>query len=51
MFLHLSVGHSVHGGACVAGSMHGGGMHGGGCAWQGVCVVDGSMCGKGACVA
>ena len=40
MFLHLSVSHSVHREACVAGGMHG----------RGACVERG-MHGRGACVA
>ena len=47
MFLHLSVSHSVHGGACMAG-----GMCGRGHVWQGACVAgDGGVHGRGACMA
>ena len=48
MFLHLSVSHSVHRGACMVGGMHGCGGH----VWLlGVCMVAGGVCGYwGACV-
>ena len=48
MFLHLSVSHSVHGGACVVVGgmcMAGGGRH----AWWGVCMVGVCMAGGHAC--
>ena len=66
MFLHLSVSHSVQGGACVAegacmvGGMCGRGvcmgrgacMAGGGHAWQGgACMAEGNVHGRGACAA
>ena len=53
MLLHLSVSHSVHRGACVAGGgmrgrrdcmvgdMRGRGGMAGGCAWWGVCMAGG----------
>ena len=49
MFLHLSVSHSVHRGACVAGAvrMWRGACVVGGCAWQGACVAEGGVCGRG----
>ena len=49
MFLHVSVSHSVHRGACVAAGGHAwlwGGMH----SCQGVCMVGGGMHGWGACM-
>ena len=51
MFLHLSVSHSVHRGACVAGGMCGGGacvvggMHSRGMHGRGACMAGG-MCGR-----
>ena len=62
MFLHLSVGHSAHGGggrawrgACMAGGVHGRGHAWWGCAWQGACVAGGmhggGVHGRGACLA
>ena len=67
MFLHLSVSHSVHRGAGVAGGVHGGcawwwgacvvgGVLVGVCAWQGACMagracVAGGMHGGGTCMA
>ena len=54
MFLHLSVSHSVHRRACMAGDVHGGvvhgawvvgGMGGRGRAWWGACVVGACMAG------
>ena len=56
MFLHLSVSHSVHRGACVAGGVHGRGqLWRGGVCDQGVCVWPGGMHGwgcalRGACM-
>ena len=64
MFLHLSVSHSVHRGACVAGGGHAwqggnvwqgacmaGGMHDRGHAWGWRHAWQGGMCDRGACMA
>ena len=39
IFLHLSVSHSVHRGACMVVVV--GGMHGRGCVWLGSCMAGG----------